>query len=75
MTNARHLMDELHDLAEQIRHHRALPARSQLKDKAELAAMEARMVSLWTSIRAARAGGAELPAHQPAPRTTRPKWG
>lgn len=75
MTNADHLMGEVHDLAEQIRRHRAAPARSQIKEKAELAAMEAQMTGLWNSIRAARAGGPDVPVNELAPRATRPKWG
>lgn len=60
-------------LAERLRRARATPGRGGTPDAGELAALESRLSSLWTAIRAARAlPGAPDAAHWGR---TRPKWG
>ena len=69
------LMREAHDLAEQMRMRRALPAQAQLRDRAPMATLEAQMARVWGSIRAARAAETTTDPGLLTRPATRPKWG
>ena len=64
------LMRQANTLAEKLRNARDASRLGRTADTHEVATMEARLSSLWTAIRAARATGTP-PADD---RRTRPKW-
>ena len=74
MSRADDLMRQAHDLADTIRRRRAGPTGQPGQDTDGVAAMESRLVGLWTDIRAARATGPGAGGDLPPNRRTRPKW-
>ena len=73
MPGADDLMRQANTLAEKLRRYRGTSHRGQAPDAGEVAAMEARLASLWTAIRAARATAAQPMERRPDQRT-RPRW-
>lgn len=73
MHDADDLRREAHRLGEEVRSQRADAARIRRTDLGSLRAMEARLTTVWSEIRAARAAGPDGDPDRSL-RRARPKW-